>query len=92
MHCSIRHMDKSWNRSSQVEERMRLDGAFPLTEKGSGEKREVDRGRIESVNRVLEIQSEIFVLIESTGFGEGSGEAGEDSPVARFAGMGQVVA
>jgi hypothetical protein len=92
---SIRHMDKSGDRSTQVEERMELDSAFPLAEKGPGEKREaqVDRGRIESVNRVLEIQSEIFVLIESTGFGdEDSGEVGEDSPVARFVGMGQIVA
>jgi len=35
----------------------------------------------------------LFVLIESTGFGdEDLGEVGEDSPVARFVGMGQIVA
>ncbi len=75
------------NRSTQVQERMELDGTFPLAEKGSGEQLEAqsDRGRIESINRILEIQAEIFVLIESMGFSdEEAGEVGEDSPVRAF--------
>jgi hypothetical protein len=82
-------------RSPQVEERMELDGALAFSEERPREKRktQVDRGRIESVDRILEYQSDVLVAIESTGFGDKNlGEVGVDAPVARFVGVGQVVA
>ena len=92
---SFCHMDKRGDRSTQVEKRMELDGALAFAESGPREKRQaqVDRGRIEGVNCVLEVQADVLVAVESTGFGnEHLGEVGVDAPVPRFVGIGQVVA
>jgi len=72
---------------------MELDGALAFAEPGPGEKRQaqVDRRGIEGVDRFLELQADIFVLVNSPGFGdEHSGEVGIDPPIAGFVGVGQV--
>jgi len=90
---SLCHMDKSWYRAPQVEKRMELDGALAFAEPSPGEKRQaqVDRRGIESVDRFLELQADIFALVNSPGFcDEHSGEVGIDPPIAGFVGVGQV--
>ena len=91
---SICHMDKRRDRSSQIEKGVKLNGCLVLTEKSPGEERqtEVNRGRVEGVNRVLEFESEVFIGIKVTGLGdEDLGEIRVDAPIASFVGMGQVV-
>lgn len=89
--CNI---DKRRDGTPQVEEGMEFDGAFPLSKKGPRKKRQaqIDRRRIEGVNRVLEIQSDVFVAVECPSLGdEDVSEVGVDPPIAPFVGMSQVV-
>jgi hypothetical protein len=55
-------MDKGRNGPSQVEEGMEFDSPFPFSEKSPRKKRQaqIDRGRIEGVDRILKIQSEVL--------------------------------
>lgn len=88
------NMDKRRNGASQVEKGMEFDGAFPLSKKGPRKKRQaqIDRRRIEGVNRILQIQSDVLVAIERPRLGdEDVSEVGVNPPVASFVGMGQVV-
>jgi hypothetical protein len=87
-------MDKCRDGTSQVEECMEFDGPFPFSKKSPRKKRQaqIDRGRIEGVNRVLEIQSDVLVPVEYPSLGdEDVSEVGINPPVAIFVGMGQVV-
>ena len=90
---SIRHMDKSRDRASQIEKRMELDGPFALAELGPGKKRQaqVDRRGIEGEDRFLELQTDVFLAIKPTRLVDKDvGEVGVDSPIAGFVGVGQV--
>jgi hypothetical protein len=89
----IRHMDKSRDRSSQIEKGMEFDRSLALAKLGPGEERQaqVDRCRIEGEDCFLEPQADIFVAVNSPGFGEEHlREIGIDPPIAGFVGVGQV--
>ena len=93
MRFSIRHMNKSGDRSSQVEKRMELDGAFALAKLGPGKKRQaqVDRRGIEGEGRFLELQTDVFLSIKPSRLVDKDvGEVGVDSPISCFVGAGQV--
>jgi len=91
---SFCNMNKCRYRSSQIEKSMKFDGPLVPAESGPTEKRqtEVDRCRIEGINCVCEIQSEVFVAVETTGFGDDHlSKIGLNAPIAGFVGVGQVV-
>jgi len=90
---SIRHMDKSGDRASQIEKSMEFDGPFALAESGPGKKRQaqVDRRGIEGKDRFLELQTDVFLAIKPPGLVDKDvGEVGVDSPISCFVGAGQV--
>jgi hypothetical protein len=90
----ICNLDKRRDRASQIEQGMELDGAFALAEYGPWKKRQtqVDRGRIEGIDGVLQFESQIFAGIESPGLtDEDLGKVGIDAPIASFVGVGQSV-
>ena len=90
----ICNLDKRRDRASQIEKRMELDGAFALAEYGPRKERQtqVDRGRIEGIDGVLQFEAQIFVGIKSTGLSdEDLGKVGIDAPIASFVGVGQRV-
>jgi len=89
----IRHMDKSGDRTSQIEKRMELDGSFALAKLGPRKKRQaqVDGRGIEGEDRFLELQTDVFLAIKPTRLVDKNvGEVGVDSPVSCFAGASQV--
>jgi hypothetical protein len=89
------YMDKCRDGTFQVEECMEFDGPFPFSIKSPRKKRQaqIDRGRIEGVDRILKIQSDVLVAIERPSFGdEDVSEVGIGPPVAHLVGMGQIVA
>ena len=91
---SICDLDKRGDRASQIEKGMELDGAFTLAENSSRKKRQtqVDRGRIEGIDGVLQFQSQIFVGVKSSGRGDKDlGKVGIDAPIVCFVGVGQRV-
>jgi len=92
---SIGNMDKRRNRTPQIKKRMKLDGAFILTEHGPRKKRQaqIDRGRIKGIDGVVQFEAEILVDIKGTRLGdEDPGKIGIDPPVASFIGMSQGIA
>lgn len=91
---SICDLDKRRDRASQIEKGMELDGAFALAEYSPRKKRQtqVDRGRIEGIDGVLQFESQLFAGIESPGLtDEDLGKVGIDAPIASFVGVGQSV-
>jgi len=89
------YIDKGRDGASQVEEGMEFDGPFPFSKKSPRKKRQaqIDRGRIEGVDRILKIQSDVLAAIERPRLGdEDVSEVGIDPPVTHLVGMGQVVA
>ena len=78
------------NGPSQVDLGMHLDARFGLPEVGPREEcqREIDGGRIEGVDRVVEIQAEIFSGIQRPGLADESFcKILPDSPVALVVGV-----
>ena len=83
-------MDAGWNRPPQVDLGMHLDTRFGLPEVGPREKcqREIDGGRIECVDRIFQIQAEIFPGIQHSGLAhETFGKVLPKVPVALFVGI-----
>jgi len=94
VHFPACYLDKRGDRASQIEKRMKFDGAFVFAEDGPGEKREteVDRCGIEGIDGLLKLKTEIIVGIKSAGLlDEHLGEVRVNPPVTGFVGMGQGV-
>jgi hypothetical protein len=71
---------------------MKLDARLGSTEIGPREKcqRQVDGRGVESINRVVQIQAEIFARIERPGLlHQTLGEVLPDPPIYRFVGIGE---
>jgi hypothetical protein len=89
----LRHMDKSGDRASQIEKGVEFDSPLAFAKLGPGKERQtqVDRRRIEGKDRFLELQTDVFVAVNSPGFGdEHLREIGIDPLIAGFVGVGQV--
>jgi hypothetical protein len=70
---------------------VQLDGRFAFAKSGPGEElqTEIDGCRIESVNRLVEINRQGFARIEFAGVGnKDSSELGIDAPVSGLVGLG----
>ena len=91
---SICDLDKRGDRTSQIEKGMELDGGFVVAENSPREKgqAQVDHRRIEGIDGVFELDSQIFAGVKSPGLGdEDLGEVGIDAPIASFVGMSQSI-
>lgn len=74
---------------------MKFDSSLVPPKLGPRKKREtqIDRGGIESINRVFEFQSDVLVAVKATGFGNKHlSKVGIDAPIAGLVGVGQIVA
>jgi len=92
---SIGNMDKRRDGAPQIKKRMKFDGAFVFPEDSPGKKRQaqIDRGRVESIDGVVQFDSEILVDIKGPSLSDKNpGEIGIDPPIASFIGMGQGIA
>ena len=68
---AVGYKDHRGDAATQIQKGMKLDGPFALAELGPREERQaqVDRCGIESVDRVFQLDAEVFVGIESSGLG-----------------------
>ena len=85
-------VDAGRNRPAQIELGMHLDPGFgaPKISPWEEAEGEIDRGGIQSVNRVLQFQSEILSDVETTGLAhESLGQVFPEPPVPLFVGIGQ---
>lgn len=85
-------MDKRGNGAAKVHESVELDGSFFSTKARPGEKlqAQVDGGRIEGVDRFLQIGGEWFVCVKGAGlFDQDEHEVVLDAPVAALKGVGE---
>ena len=66
---AIGDVDESRNSAAQVQQGMQLDRRLGLAEVGPREQRqaEIDGGRIQSVDGVVQLQTEVFVPVEAGG-------------------------
>src|SRR2546425_5186343 len=83
------------NVAAQVEQRMQFDGAFALAKVGPGKQRqaEIDSGRIERVDGLLQSQAEVvFEVKRPRCLDQQLGKVGVDAPVAHRVGVRQRVA
>src|SRR6267378_8402906 len=90
--CNAHH---SWDVAAQVEQGVEFDGAFVFAELGPGKKREaqIDSGRIERVNSLVQSHAETVAEIKLSGLSDQHlREVGVDAPVAHRVGVGQSVA
>ena len=87
-----RDVDAGRDRASQIELGMHLDPSFGASKIGPWEEtqREIDRGGIQSVNRVLQFQSKILSGVKDARLAhEPFGEIFPESPVPLLVGIGQ---
>src|SRR4030043_56430 len=80
------------NRASQIHLGMEFDGTFVLPERGPRKKGEtqVDRGGIQSVSSLGDLQSEVLVRIQLSGHSDQHmSKVGVDTPIPFFVGIGQ---
>ncbi len=79
----------------QIQEGVELHCPFALAERGPGEERqaEVDDGRIQGIDRLLQLDPEILGGVQGArGRDQPLGEVGVDLPIAHLVGMGERVA
>src|SRR6266581_3870382 len=87
--------DEGWDIAPQIQERVQLDRRFGRAERRPGKDREtqIDRGGIERVDGVLEIEPERLVGVKSPGGADQAlREIAVDAPIPRRVGIGQRVA
>jgi len=85
-------MDELGNAAAQIEQRVHLDRAFGCAKSRPGEQgqAEIDGGRIERVDGVVQFDAEVVVDVQRSGSGdENLSEIGIDAPVARLVGICQ---
>ncbi len=95
MHAPRRDEQHGGNVAAQVQQRVQLDGPFALAERRPGKERQtqVDDGRIQGIDRLLQFDPEGLGGIErARRRDQPLGEVGIDPPVAHLVGMGQGVA
>jgi len=84
--------DANGNRASQVDLRVHLDSSLGLAKVRPVEERErqIDRGRIQGIDRVVQIDTEILADVKRPCLAnEALGEVLPNPPVARFVGIGK---
>jgi len=84
--------DHARNRASQIHFGMEFDGALVLPERGPRKKRQtqVDRGGIQSVSSLGNLQPEVLVRIQLSGHSDQHmSKVGVDAPIPFFVGVGQ---
>jgi hypothetical protein len=87
--------DEGWDIAPQIQERVQLDRRFGRAERRPGKDREtqIDRGSIERVDCVLEIEPECLVGVKSPGCTDQAlRQVAVDAPIPRRVGIGQRVA
>jgi len=87
-----RDMDTGRNRSSQVDLSMHFDARLGLTEIGPRKESQgkIDSGRIQRIDRVVQIQTKILARIERPGLPyQTLGEVLPDAPVSLIVGIGK---
>jgi len=92
VHPGLADVDASRNRASQVDLGMQFDTCFGFAEARPREKveREVDSRGVQSIDRVVDIQSEFLVGIESSCFADESlGQVLPQTPIPSLVGVGQ---
>lgn len=85
-------MDKRGNVPAQIEQRVQLDGGLAPTKRRPGKQRQtqVDRGRVERVGRLFQLDAERFLSVQRSRLSdEDLREVAVDAPVARAIGVGQ---
>src|SRR4030066_626980 len=84
--------DQARYRAPQIHLGMELDGALLLPKRSPRKKRQtqVDRGGIQSVSRLGDLQSEVLACIQLSGRSDQHmSEVGVDTPIPFFVGIGQ---
>ena len=88
------NLDKRWDVATQIEKRMQFDGSLAASKSGPGEKSKakVDRGGVERISCLFQVDAEIVVGVKTSGCSNQSvGEIGIHAPVPCFVGAGQSV-
>ena len=83
---SVSNIDQGRDTSSQIQEGMQLDSSFSFAKLGPREKSQtqIDGRGIQGVNRLLQIETEIFVGIKRSGdVDEHLSEIGINAPIPR---------
>ena len=86
------NMDKTRDIATNIDQGVQLDGTLSSPELCPGKQRQaqIDGGGVEGVDRLVEVQTDVFVGIQPSRPGdEEGGQIGVDSPVAQFVGVGQ---
>jgi len=89
---AIRHVDEARDVAAQVQQRVHLDRRFGGAEMRPRKDRQtkVDRRRIERIDRVGKVETQILVDVQPPRLGDQSlGQLCVNAPVARFVGIGQ---
>jgi hypothetical protein len=92
---AIADVKKRRDTATQIQERVQLDGCFGRTKRCPRKDRQtqIDGAGIQSVNRIVEIDTKWFRGIKATGDGDQRlGKVGVDAPVAALVGVGQSAA
>src|SRR5271155_3624502 len=92
MHLAVGNMDKCRDIALQVEQRVHLDRGLMLTEAGPGKqgKTEIDGGRVQSVETVVQLHSlGVGGIQGSRDANEKLGKVGKDAPVMGLVGIGK---
>ena len=95
VHLAAADVDEGWDVAAQIEQRVQFDRRLGRA-KGCPRKHrqaQIDSGRIQRVDRLLQIDAEGFVDIQpSCDPDQALGEVGVDAPVANSIGVGERVA
>jgi len=95
VNASVSNDNHGGNTATQIQECMHLDCSLSLAEycpRKQG-KTQIDCGGIQSVDCLIQFQTEAFVGVQSSGLpDEHLGEVGVDSPVSDLVGIGQGIA
>jgi hypothetical protein len=86
-HFTVGNMDKTGDRTTQVEQRVHFDGRFRASEIGPRKQRktQIDCGAVESIDRIIKIEPDVIGGIELARVGDqNGGEIMPHAPVAQL--------
>ena len=93
MHLSVADVDKRWDCAPQVQQRVQFDGPLGFAKRCPIEQTQtqIDRGRVQRVNRVLQIQSDqVCIAVKlACPTNQQRGHVRPNAPIARLVGIGQ---